>query len=118
VAPGLVGALFRRQGFPLLLPGGPGVILRVCPGPSCFGPGLNILNGPLRVSNLIPSNSIAGPVIATSQGASSDAKSDNQKTFSGRRLAFSVQRSAFRVRRSSVALEKWRAAIDWVHAEP
>jgi hypothetical protein len=70
------------------------------------------LNGPLRFSNLIPSNGIAGPVIATSQGASGDAKSDNQKTFS-------VQRSAFIVRRSAIALEKWRrAAIDWVHAEP
>jgi len=63
------------------------------------------LNGPLRFSNLIPSNGIAGPVIATSQGANGDAKSDNQKTFSARR--------------SAVALEKWRrAAIDWVHAEP
>jgi hypothetical protein len=102
------------------------VILHVCPGPSCLRPRLNILNGPLRFSNLIPSNGIAGPVIATSQGASGDAKSDNQKTFSVQRSAFSVQsssfsvqRAAFSVRRSAVALEKWRrAAIDWVHAEP
>jgi hypothetical protein len=80
----------------------------------------------LRVSNLIPSNGIAGPVIAASQGASGDAKSDGQKTFSVRRSTFGVQRLAFSVRRSvvggrgsAVALEKWRrAAIDWVHAEP
>jgi hypothetical protein len=77
------------------------------------------LNRPLRFSNLIPSNGIAGPVIATSQGASGDAKSDNQKTFSVHRSAFSVRSSAFSVRRSAVALEKLqRAAIDWVHAEP
>ena len=84
------------------------------------------MNGPLRFSNLIPSNGIAGPVIATSQGASGDTKSDNQRTFGVqcsafgvRSPAFSVQRSAFIVRRSAVALEKWRrAAIDWVHAEP
>jgi hypothetical protein len=76
------------------------------------------LNGPLRFSNLIPSNGIPGPVIATSQGASGDAKSDNQKTFSVQRSAFSgrssafsvqssvfgVQRSAFSVRRAAVAL--------------
>jgi hypothetical protein len=94
------------------------VILHVCPGPSCLRPRLNILNGPLRFSNLIPSNGIPGPVIATSQGASGDAKSDNQKTFSVQRSAFSgrssafsvqssvfgVQRSAFSVRRAAVAL--------------
>jgi hypothetical protein len=118
MAPVAGGPLFRRQ-VPLLLPGGPGVILRACPGPSCFGPRLNILNGPLRFSNLIPSNGIPGPVIATSQGASGDAKSDNQKTFSVQRSAFSVRSSAFGGQRSAVALEKWRrAAIDWVHAEP
>jgi hypothetical protein len=109
------------------------VILRACPGPSCFGPRLNILNGLLRFSNLIPSNGIAGSVIATSQSASSDGKRDNQETFSVQRKTFSVRRSAFSVqrsavdvqrsafsgRRSAVALEKWRrAAIDWVHAEP
>jgi hypothetical protein len=77
------------------------------------------LNGPLGFSNLIPSNGIAGSVITTSQGASGDAKSDNQKTFSVQRSAFKVQRSAFIGRRSAVALEKWRrAAIDWVHADP
>ena len=97
-------------GYPLL-PSGPGVILHVCPRPACFGPGLNIFICPLRFSNLIPSNGIAGPVIATSQGASNDAKSDQK--------AFSVRRSAFVGRRWVVALEKWRrAAIDWVHAEP
>jgi hypothetical protein len=94
------------------------VILHVCPGPSCLRPRLNILNGPLRFSNLIPSNGIPGPVIATSQGASGDAKSDNQKTFSVQRSAFSgrssafsvqssvfgVQRAAFSVRRAAVAL--------------
>jgi hypothetical protein len=72
----------------------------------------------LRFSNLIPSNGIPGPVIATSQGASGDAKSDNQKTFSVQRSAFSgrssafsvqssvfgVQRAAFSVRRAAVAL--------------
>jgi hypothetical protein len=64
-------------GSPPLLPGGPVVILHACPGPSCFGPGLNIFNGPLRFSNLLPSNGIAGSAIATSQSASGDAKSDN-----------------------------------------
>jgi hypothetical protein len=80
---------------------------------------LNIFICPLRFSNLIPSNGIAGPVIATSESASGDAKSDNQTTFSVQRSAVSVRSSAFIVRRSAVALEKWRrAAIDWVHAEP
>ena len=87
------------------------MILRACPRPACFGPGLNIFICPLRFSNLVPSNGIAGPVIATSQGATGDAKSDQK--------AFSVRRSAFVGRRSVVALEKWRrAAVDWVHAEP
>ena len=87
------------------------MILRACPRPACFGPGLNIFIRPLRFSNLVPSNGIAGSVIATSQGASRDAKSDQK--------AFSVRRSAFVGRRSVVALEMWRrAAIDWVHAEP
>jgi hypothetical protein len=87
----------------------------------------------LRFSNLVPSNGIAGSVIATSESASGDAKGDNQETFSFPRSAFRVQRSVFRVPRSAfsvrssgfivwrsaVALEKWqRAAFDWVHAEP
>jgi hypothetical protein len=87
---------------------------------------LNIFICPLRFSNLVPSNGIAGSVIATSESASGEAKGDNQKTFSVQRSTFSVQRSVFSVRRSAfivrraaVALEKWqRAAIDWVHAEP
>jgi len=54
------------------------------------------LNGLLRFSNLIPSNGIAGSVIATSQGASGDAKSD-QKAFSVRRSAFSVRSKTFGV---------------------
>jgi hypothetical protein len=88
------------------------VILLARPGPFCFGPGLDILNGPLRFSNLVPSNGIAGPVIATSQSESGDGKSDNDKTFSVRRLTFSVQRSA-------VVVQKWWwAAVDWAHAEP
>jgi hypothetical protein len=60
----------------------------------------------LRVSNLIPSNGISGPVIATSQGESSDTKGDDQVTFGVQRLAFSVRSSAFIGRRSAVALEK------------
>jgi hypothetical protein len=41
------------------------------------------LNGPLRFSNLLPSNGIAGSVIATSQTKSGEAKSDNNKTSHG-----------------------------------
>jgi hypothetical protein len=80
---------------------------------------LNIFICPLRFSNLVPSNGIAGSVIATSESASGDAKGDNQETLSVQRSAFSVRSSVFIVRRSAVALEKWqRAAFDWVHAEP
>jgi hypothetical protein len=75
------------------------VILRACPGPSCFGPGLNIFNSLLRFSDLVPSNGTAGSVIATSQSESGEAKSENHK-------AFSVQRSTFSGRRSVVALQK------------
>jgi hypothetical protein len=72
----------KKSGTLALLPGGPVVILRTCPGPSGFGPGLNILNGPLRFTNLVPSHGVAGSVIATRQSERGDAKSDNDKTFS------------------------------------
>jgi hypothetical protein len=77
MAPGPADTPFCREGVPQLLPGGAVVILCACPGPSRFGPRLNILNGALRFSNLVPSNGIAGSVIATSENGSGDAKSDN-----------------------------------------
>jgi hypothetical protein len=57
------------------LPGDPGVMLYVCPRRSCFEPGLNILIRFLRFSDLVPSNGVAGSVVATIHGECGYAES-------------------------------------------
>ena len=63
-----------------LLPGGSAVVLGIRPRRFGIGPGLTVLVFLKPFSDLIPSNSVAGPVIATIQSKCGEAKSGNNET--------------------------------------